>query len=353
MKTILLIEDNKVIRENMAEILELSDYKVFTAQNGKEGVALAVQHKPDLIVCDIMMPELDGYGVIHLLQKKPETQNIPFIFLTAKTERDDIRRGMQSGADDYVTKPFTETELLSAIEVRLKKAALIREELLSGLEGFDKLVQTANGSDALDELVKERELRKFKKKQIIYTEEKNPYKMYYIRKGKVKAYKTNDDGKDLVMKLYKEGDFFGYIAMIENTTYKETTEALEDTEVAVIPREAFDQLMNGNMNVVKKFMRLLANDITEREQQLLGMAYNSLRKKVADALISIEKKYGEEGNKEWTIDLSRGSLANIAGAAKESLVRVLSDFKEEGLIEVLAHGDIVIKDSQKLQNLVN
>jgi CheY-like chemotaxis protein len=352
MRTILLIEDNTVIRENMAEILELSDYKVLTAKDGKEGVALAVEHKPDLIVCDIMMPVLDGYGVIHMLQKKPETQNIPFIFLTAKTEREEIRKGMQLGADDYITKPFTETELLNAIEIRLRKLESIKQELTSGLEGINKLIVTISGSDPLKALAEERESRKFKKKQVIYAEEKTPYKMYFIQKGKVKTYKTNDDGKELVTKLYNEGDFFGYIAMLENTVYKETAEALEDTEVALIPREDFDKLMSSNVEVVRKFVCLLANDITEKEQQLLNMAYNSLRKKVADALMAIDKKYRRE-NEAFVINISRGSLANIAGAAKESLVRVLSDFKDEGLIEIINQGDIIIKDSKKLENLAN
>src|ERR1035437_1337215 len=114
MKTILLIEDNKDMRENIAEILELSKFKVFTAENGKVGVELAQKIKPDPIICDIMMPVLDGYGVIHLLAKNSETANIPFIFLTAKSERTDFRKAMEMGADDYVTKPFDDVELLNA-----------------------------------------------------------------------------------------------------------------------------------------------------------------------------------------------------------------------------------------------
>src|ERR671912_165534 len=119
MKKILIIEDNEEVRENTSEILELSNYKVFTAENGKIGVEIAKKEKPDLIVCDIMMPVLDGYGVLHLLGKNEETSGIPFIFLTAKTERGDLRKGMEMGADDYITKPFDEIELLNAIEVRL------------------------------------------------------------------------------------------------------------------------------------------------------------------------------------------------------------------------------------------
>ena len=121
MKKILVIDDNTGIRENTAEILTLAGYKTSTAENGKIGVELAIREIPDLIVCDIMMPELDGYGVLHLLKKNPATEQIPFIFLTAKTERTDFRKGMEMGADDYITKPFDDLELLRAIEIRLKK----------------------------------------------------------------------------------------------------------------------------------------------------------------------------------------------------------------------------------------
>ena len=121
MKRILLIEDNDDIRDNTAEILELSNYKVIVAENGKIGIEKAIEHKPDLIICDIMMPVLDGYGVLHAVHRNESIRNTPFIFLTAKTERSDFRKGMEMGADDYVTKPFEDIELLNAIEIRLKK----------------------------------------------------------------------------------------------------------------------------------------------------------------------------------------------------------------------------------------
>lgn len=197
MKTILLIEDNEEIRDNMAEILEMSNYKVLTAQDGKEGVALVVQHKPDLIVCDIMMPVLDGYGVIHMLQKNPETQNIPFIFLTAKAERAEIRKGMDLGADDYITKPFSGTELLNAIETRLRKSDLVKKDIAAGMEGVDDLISTINGTDALKNFAQDRSSNVYKKKQIIYSEGNKPYRMYYVQRGKVKVYKTNEEGNVL------------------------------------------------------------------------------------------------------------------------------------------------------------
>lgn len=351
MKSILLIEDNDEIRENMAEILEMSNYKVYTAPDGKEGVALAVQQKPDLIICDIMMPVLDGYGVIHMLQKNVDTQNIPFIFLTAKAERTEIRKGMDLGADDYITKPFNGTELLNAIEARLRKSELVKKEIATGMNGFNELVNAVGGPDAFKNMAKDRSTNTLKKKQVIYSEGGKPYRMYYVESGKVKVYKTNDDGKELVTGLYSTGDFFGYMAMLESTSYKETAETLEDTELAIIPKEDFEQLINNNKDVMQKFIKLLANNVTDMEQQLLRLAYNSLRKKVADALLTIYAKYSD-GNKNFKIDISRENLANIAGTAKESVIRTLSDFKDEKLINI-DHGDIVILDEKRLANLMN
>lgn len=121
MKTILLIEDNDNIRENLAEIMELSHYHVLTAVNGAQGVAIAKEQKPDMIVCDIMMPVLDGYGVLQALRKEPGLQGIPFIFLTAKAEPTEKQMGMEMGAYDYITKPIGGPELLDSIKNYFKK----------------------------------------------------------------------------------------------------------------------------------------------------------------------------------------------------------------------------------------
>lgn len=351
MKTVLLIEDNEDIRENMAEIMELANYKVLTAPDGKQGIEMAVKHKPDVIVCDIMMPVLDGYGVIHMLQKNEETRNIPFIFLTAKAERAEIRKGMELGADDYITKPFNGTELLNAIESRIRKAEILKQDIQPNMDGLNQIISSAGGKDLLKELAQDRTVSKYKKKHIIYSEGNHALRLFYIEKGKVKTYKTNDDGKELVVGLYNEGDFFGYIALLEGTTYKETAEAIEECEIASIPKEEFDQLVNSNREVMQKFIQLLAKNVTEKEQQLLSIAYNSLRKKVADALITLNRKYKGD-NENFVIDISRENLATIAGTAKESLIRTLSDFKDEKLIDIVS-GDIVILNERKLENMLN
>src|ERR1022692_1163447 len=142
MKTILIIEDNEDIRENVAEILMLSNYKVLMAVNGKEGIESAQKNKPDLIICDIMMPGVDGYGVLHVLHKDPDTQNIPFIFLTSKSERSDFRSAMEMGADDYITKPFAGNELLNAVESRFRKVDIMKKNLTPDMHGLNELMSS-------------------------------------------------------------------------------------------------------------------------------------------------------------------------------------------------------------------
>ena len=352
MKHLLLIEDNNEIRENTAEILELAGYKVHTAENGKAGVEMALQEKPDLIICDIMMPVLDGYGVLHLLNKNPELTGIPFIFLTAKAERSDFRRGMEMGADDYITKPFSDIELLNAVESRLKKSAVLSKEFDSNADGMYQMLNEFKGVNALQDLAADRNINHYKKKQPIYTEGNHPNRLYYIQKGKVKTCKSNEAGKELTVGLFNEGDFFGYTALLEETIYKETAEAIEDCDIAIIPKEEFENLLHSNRDVTHKFIKLLAKNITEKENQLLGLAYNSLRKRVADALLTLQTKYQQENHDKFSIHISREDLANIAGTATESLIRTLSDFKNEKLIEI-KDGNIIITSQQKLEAMLN
>jgi len=243
MKKILVIEDNNEVRENIAEILELSNYKVLTAENGKIGVELALRELPDLIICDIMMPVLDGYGVLHLLNKHTETYGIPFIFLTAKAEKTDLRKGMEMGADDYLTKPFDSIELLNAIEIRLKKTESIRQHVDKGENNINAFINNARQTSSIKLTSDEREVYDYKKKQMLYTEGHRPKSVYYIKSGKIKTYKTNEEGKELITNIYGPGDFFGYTYILEEINYKENAQALEDAEVMIITKDDFIELI--------------------------------------------------------------------------------------------------------------
>lgn len=350
MRRVLLIEDNNEIRENTAEILELANYKVDTAPNGKLGVEMALANIPDLIICDIMMPVLDGYGVLHLLRKNETLKNIPFIFLTAKSERGDFRKGMEMGADDYITKPFSDIELMTAIESRLKKAALLQKKYDVAIAA--QTLEETGTLKALEEMVATSAVNFYKKKRLIYDEGNHPVKLFYIQKGKVKSFKTNEDGKELTVGLFGEGDYVGYTAILEGTIYKEAAEVIEDATMAIVDREDFEKLLRANKEVARYFIQLLAQSVTDREGQLVGIAYNSLRKRVAEALVMLQKKYTKDEEGHFSMYISREDLAHIAGTATESIIRTLSDFKSEKLIDI-KDGSIIILDEKRLAALLN
>jgi CheY-like chemotaxis protein/CRP-like cAMP-binding protein len=350
MKSILVIDDNPDIRENTAEILDLAGYKTFTAENGKRGVEVAMKEKPDLIVCDIMMPELDGYGVLHLLRKNPESQNIPFIFLTAKTERTDFRKGMEMGADDYITKPFEDIELLNAIEVRLKKSEVLDQQYNLSKQGISQFLKDVKDAGMVSQLAEQYDIESYNKKQTLYQEGKRPRFLYYLVKGKVKGFKTHEDGKDYITDIFSEGDFMGFPALIEDKNYDDSTVVLEDAEIMQIPKEDFLEMIYGDINVAAKFIRIITQNVKEKEERLLNLAYSSLRKRVAKALVDIHGKYNTTGGSK-PIEISREDIAHYVGTATESLIRTLSDFKSEKLVEI-KEGKICIVDTDKLKNLL-
>lgn len=350
MKSVLIIEDNNDIRENTAEILELAGYKTFTAENGKKGVDIATREKPAVIVCDIMMPELDGYGVLHLLRKNVETQHIPFIFLTAKTERSDFRKGMEMGADDYITKPFEDIELLNAIEVRIKKSAVLENQYASSPQGINQFLHDLKDTGAMQHLSDHYELENYNKKQILYQENKRPRFLYYLVKGKVKGYKIHEDGKEYITDIYSSGDFIGYTALIEDMNYDDSTTIMEESDILQIPREDFQQMIYGDISIAAKFIRIVTQNVKEKEERLLSLAYSSLRKRVAKALVDLNAKFNDDGENR-SLEISREDLAHYIGTATESLIRTLSDFKSEKLIEI-KEGKIRILDLNKLKNLL-
>ena len=156
MTKILVIEDEAEIRANLLELLEIEGYDVLGADSGITGLLGAIEHRPDLILCDVMMPEIDGYDVLRAIRQEPITALVPFIFLTAFADKGDVRQGMDLGADDYLTKPFTCAEVLGAIETRLKKQILLtaerralQEQLLLKQERARQLKEMLD-SDSLD-----------------------------------------------------------------------------------------------------------------------------------------------------------------------------------------------------------
>jgi CRP-like cAMP-binding protein len=160
----------------------------------------------------------------------------------------------------------------------------------------------------------------------------------------------HEDGKEYITNLYHAGDYIGHVTLLENKNYDDSAEILEDAEIHLIPKEVFLQAVFHDMNIASKFIKLISKDVKEKEERLLQLAYDSLRKRVAKALIAIHEKFNVE--KELPhIDITREDIAQYVGTATESLIRTISDFKSEKLIEI-KEGKIRILQLDKLANLL-
>ncbi len=345
-----IIEDNDDIRDSIVEILELANYEVIAADNGKTGIELATQHLPDLILCDIMMPELDGYGVLYLLGKNPQTASIPFIFLTAKAERIDMRKGMEMGADDYLTKPFDDMELLNAVESRLNKKSKQEAFYSKSLESINGLIGNGSGMQELSKAIAQRKMRNIKKKQVIYYEGDSIAGIYLVVRGKVKTFKLTPDGRELMVGIYTDDQYFGIPSLLLNEPHAETAEAMEDTTICMLPKELMEELLGKYPDIGRQFIKILSNNLLDREQQLLQLAYFSVRKRLAEVLIRLYKQ--EQSSDPLNIKVSRDNLAALAGMATETVSRILSDFKSENIIERKG-SHIQILNLQMLQEMKN
>ncbi len=349
MKKVLLIEDDTVLRENTAELLELSGYEVLTAPNGKKGIVKALEFLPDIIVCDIMMPELDGYGVLEELGRHVTTKFIPFIYLSAKTERKDIRRGMELGADDYLTKPFEEEELIGAIESRLARVAILNDATVSGHPAEGNVTFGPRTIHQLKNFIDDNG-RDYKLGQgeSVYNEGGNANQVFLILKGIVKTHKLDEYGKELITGIYKADDFFGFSSFTQNLPYDESATAMEDVELVAIGKEELRQVLEENHQLVLELLHLLSEDLAETKSQLLEMAYGSVRKKTASTILKFAEKL--QADPQGRLHILRSDLASVAGMATETLIRTLSSFKKEGLIQI-EDRNIQIMDMDKLSRV--
>lgn len=350
-ESILVIEDNAEVRDNLQELLRLSGYLVETAEDGKQGVRMARDIKPDLIICDIMMPGMDGYGVLQILSGQPETSTIPFIFLTAKTEQSDIRKGMNLGADDYITKPFEESTLLQAVQVRLEKNSRIRSTLESkSNKSWSHFLESMHGMDRLKEIADRSITRKYSKKELVFQQGDRPLYLFQIISGKVKIFQMNNDGKEITSSLLGCNDYFGYDSILRDSEFSDSAETLDDSEIRLIPREDFLNLIYSERDVASSFIRMMSDSIENKEKQLLELAYNTVRKRVADAMVRLYDTYAEKGSAAYSISISRDDLASIVGTSTESAIRMLSELKASGFIDI--HGSqITILQVEKLRKV--
>lgn len=346
MKTakILLIEDEKNERMNLAEFLKLANYEVIEAANGKEGIELARKEKPNLIISDVKMPEIDGLNALRILSKDPLTAGIPFIFLSGLNDIRDARNGMNLGADDYVMKPFNPEDLLEILRVRLERITLMRK----GLDMTDASGELLKDIDSLKNLAAEKKEKNYAKKEHIYREDDAANFLYFVQSGRVKCIKTDSYGKDYVTEIYHSGDFFGHLGMFDQPEYHDTAIAMESTTLSLIPRTEFMSLVRRSRDLSERYIEHLSQLLRLKENRLLQLAYAPVRERVADALLNYVQPLNGIKRKEGGSTISREDLASIVGTTKESLVRMLSEFKREGLIRSEGR-EIIITDEPRLK----
>lgn len=349
MPKILVVGSPNLGEFNMLDVLNIAGYAVTHAQDGKSAFQLVLEQHPDLILSKTKLSLLDGLSLLHIVRKHAQLILTPIIFITEQENKDEVRRMMTAGADDCLAGKITDTELLYVVESRLKR--------IEGLKGVleQNNNQTAgsmiNEKKVMEELLQGRSVYRYGKNQQIFAEGQSPKFLYYIKSGKVRIFKSSSDGKDLVIDLCGETDFIGYTALIQNTHYRESAESIDTAELILVPRSEFQQLLRINLTFSYKFNQILACSLAHKNSHLVGIAYNSLRQKVAEALLQVKRKYAPSEQESFAIHMNREVLANIAGTAKESLIRTLGEFKSERLIEVGSDGDIKIINEKKLQAL--
>jgi len=348
MKTVLLIEDDLTLLANTKELLELYDYKVWYAENGEIGVNLALQTNPDIIICDIMMPVLDGYGVFEKLNKNKATCCIPFIFLSCKTEINDVRKDMNLEADDYVTKPFNIQDLISTIESRLAKHAIFNHKTPKKLYPVSEPLKI-NSLDELREFFKKAgEFEEFDKHEVIYKERKNGDSIYFVEKGLLKTHRMDEFGKELITGIYKKGEFLGFYSFKKLSSYPETASALENGSLYRLSTKRFQEILSRSHQLTLELAQLQSDNLAVLRSHLLEMAYGSVLKKTTNTILKFVD--GTQNNLLEAIKISRSDLASIAGISTESLIRSLSLLKKEKLIDIEGR-NIKILNLQELYHI--
>ena len=344
MKKILLLEGDTILSKDMSNILRLANYEVEVANNGKFGLETAYQNIPDLIICNLNLPDLDGIGLLRILSRHVDFNLVPFIFISKDKSLESIRRMMDMGADDFIITPVDHTELLRTVDIHIMKMEKIKAS-------FHK--KRTQNETSLDSFLKTPHThKKFKKKQMIFQRGDKPNFLYYIAQGKAKSFLENEEGKEVMVTLYVEGDFIGASALLAKSPYAASAMAQEDLELVLIPKEEFIDIVNQDSFLSHDILLHLKNANTLNNERLLKFAYDSARKRVADSLLFVSDKFSSGGSVHPSIEIGRRELASLSGIAKESTIRTLTDFKKEGLIDI-EDNKIILLQEEKLRHLPN
>lgn len=204
-----------------------------------------------------------------------------------------------------------------------------------------ELTTTLTGLQALKNISVNHSKMACRKDEHIYRENRYPIGIYLVTQGRVKTYKIHEQGKAFITGIYHAGDFLGYSALLEDIHYADSAMAMDDSEICLIPKEDFCSLIYTNAEVSRTILKMLSHNLRLREELLTKLAYSSVRKRVAEALVALANCCKKIGAQKFEINISRKDLASIVGTAPETAIRVLSDFKDEGLVNIKAKGGII------------
>ncbi len=181
----------------------------------------------------------------------------------------------------------------------------------------------------------EKSIVQLNKGQVLFLQDTKPHGLYCVKKGKIKVFRRGSEGKEQIVRLAHDADVVGYRALVSDENYQCGAAALEETTLCYVPKRALDQLMGTNISIYKKMIGLLASDLKNAELKISDLAQKPVRERVAETLIMLKQKYGvDEDGYTLNVSLTREEMANLVGTATESLIRILSDFRKEGFIEI-------------------
>jgi CheY-like chemotaxis protein len=319
MTDILVIEDDELVRESVLAVLESKGFRVLSAENGLIGIQMAEVHLPDLILCDILMPGLDGYEVLSALSSNPETQGIPFIFLTAKVEKANWRKAMKMGADDYLTKPFTTEELLEAIAGRFKRQMLLK---------------TSRASKRKLSAGVERPTFRFATNQDIPLQQDS---FWQVRHGLVKLNALLTEGEEIVIGWAIAPMIFGTSTMLPVVHF----------EAKAIGKVELVQYSAQEVTNSPQLVKALLPRIHQSDALLAVCGQRRADDRLKGLLLLLKKELGEptaEGTR-LKVRFTHQELASTIGTARATVTLLLNEFKQNGWIAVEHDHHLRIKET--------
>lgn len=352
MNKILIIEGDNRIRENTTEILHRAGYHVISAENGEKGIESVKQEKPDMIICNTALPDMDGVCIPSILSKKNNTSTIPVVMVSSVTGNHNSNDRTKQEIVDISEKTAETASLLDSIFNRSQNGKGYEREKSIMDEFISQLFSSPYPFKLPNSIPSYFKTRTFAKKDSIYFEGDMPSSMYLVLKGRVKTTKMCSEGKEFITGIHEKGELFGHIAIFRRTDYVDSAIATLESEVLLIPKNDMLEQMEKNGGIVNQIIMFLSNEISEKEEKMKSLAYNSVRSRVAAVLLQLgAKKYSNEKKAELnSITVSREDLASMVGTASESLVRTLSDFRYENIIDT-DRGKIVITDPECLERI--